>query len=253
MSPLPWKTVWIVGASSGIGRAVALLLAHRGVHVAASARGVDALRGLATVGNGRISVHPLDVTDAEATAAVRKDIEAAHGPIDLTLVSSGTWKPFKLDDIRTGAFADSMAVNFLGAVNMAAALIPDMRARDSGHIAFVSSVAGYFGLPKSAAYGPTKAALINLAQSLKTELDGSGVTVSLVNPGFVATPMTETNSFPMPFLMAPDEAAKRIVDGLASRRFEVAFPRRLAWPMKVIGLLPYPAFFWFVRKFVSRR
>ena len=253
MSTLPWKTVWIAGASSGIGRAVALLLARRGVHVAASARGIDALNALTAEGNGLISVHPLDVTDAKATYDISKEIEAAHGPVDLALVSSGTWKPFKLGDIRTDAFADSMAVNYLGAVNMAAAVIADMQARGGGQIAFVSSVAGFFGLPKSATYGPTKAALINLAESLKTELDGSGVAVSVVNPGFVATPMTETNSFPMPFLMSPDKAAERIVDGLASGRFEVTFPRRLAWTMKALGLLPYPAFFWFVRKFVSRR
>ncbi|WP_436643420.1 SDR family NAD(P)-dependent oxidoreductase [Microbaculum sp. FT89] len=253
MSLSPWKTAWIVGASSGIGRAVALRLARDGVRVAASARDVAALEDLAAEAGGLVTVHPLDVTEDGAAARVLGEIEATHGPVDLAILSAGIWMPFRLDDIRVGAFADSVAVNYLGAVACIAALLPGMRDRDAGQIAIVASVAGYFGLPKSATYGPTKAALINLAESLRTEMDGSGVTVSLVNPGFVATRLTEKNSFPMPLLMQPDAAAERIAKGLRSRRFEVAFPRRFAWGMKLLGALPYPAFFWIVRKFVSRR
>lgn len=253
MPPPPWKTAWIVGASSGIGRAVALRLARDGVRVAASARDAAALEDLAAEGGGLITVHPFDVTEDGAATRVLGEIEATLGPVDLAILSAGIWEPFRPDDIRVDAFADSMAVNYLGAVSCIAALLPGMRGRKAGQIAIVASVAGYFGLPKSATYGPTKAALINLAESLRTEMDGSGVAVSLVNPGFVATRLTEKNSFPMPFLMQPDAAAERIVKGLRSRRFEVAFPRRFTWGMKFLGTFPYPVFFWIVRKFVSRR
>jgi len=253
MTGLPWNTVWIIGASSGIGRAVALRLANSGVHVAASARHAAPLEEVASSANGPVSIHLLDVTDGDVVERTAREIEAAHGPVDLALVCSGTWKPFDIDDIDPQAFQDTIAVNYMGPVHVAAALVPSMRIRGTGQIAFVASVAGYFGLPKAASYGSSKAGLINLAQSLRTELDGSGVTISLVDPGFVATPMTETNAFPMPFLMEPERAAERLVAGLSTGRFEVTFPRRLAWPMKVIDLLPYPVFFWLIRKFVARR
>jgi len=253
MPDLPWKTAWVVGASSGIGRAVALRLAAAGVHVAASARDEAALGELAREAGENISVYPLDVTDDAAVSDVLAEIEAARGSVDLAVLSAGVWLPFRLDDLQIAAFRTSMDVNYMGTVNAVAALLPGLRDRDAGQIAIVSSVAGYFGLPKSATYGPTKAALINLAEALKTELDGSGVKISLVNPGFVETRLTAKNSFPMPFMMQPDAAAERIVGGLASGRFEVAFPRRFVLMLKAAGLSPYPVFFWGIRKLVRRK
>ena len=252
-TPLPWKTAWVVGASHGIGRAVALRLAAAGVSVAASARDETALAALASEATGSVAAYPMDVTDPDGVETTLAAIEADHGPIDLAVLCAGVWDPFSIDAIDVAAFRSGIEVNYLGTVNAIACLVPRMRARDRGQIAVVSSVAGYFGLPRSAAYGPTKAALINLAECLRTELDGSGVAVSLVNPGFVKTRLTAKNDFPMPFLMTPDDAADRMVRGLKPGRFEVAFPRRFVLILKTLGLLPYPLFFWIIRKFVSRR
>jgi short-subunit dehydrogenase len=253
MTALPWKTVWIVGASSGIGRAAALSLAASGVTVAASARDEAALNGLAEAAGGNIAVFPLDVTRPDRVAAAVPDMESAIGPIDLAILCAGVWEPFDLDAIDPAAFRVTIEVNYLGAVNAVAALLPVFRSRGRGQIAIVASVAGYFGLPKAATYAPTKAALINLAECLRTELDGSGVTISVVNPGFVETRLTAKNDFPMPFMMTPEDAAERMIEGLGTGRFEVAYPRRFAWLLKVGSLMPYPVFFWGVRKIVTRR
>jgi short-subunit dehydrogenase len=140
----------------------------------------------------------------------------------------------------------------MGVVNVLAQVLPSMTARHEGQIAIVASVAGYRGLPKAAAYGPTKAALINLAESLRPELAAQGITLSIVNPGFVDTPMTASNDFPMPFLMPADEAARRLLHGLKRKDYEIVFPRRLAWAMKVLRLMPNALFFWIVRKFMLK-
>jgi len=140
----------------------------------------------------------------------------------------------------------------MGVVNVLAKIVPDMIRRESGQIAIVSSVAGYRGLPQAAAYGPTKAALINLAESLHPELAEKGVTLSIINPGFVDTPMTAVNDFPMPFLMPVDEAAQRLLRGLERKSYEITFPRRFTWMLKALRLLPNAVFFWVVRTFILR-
>jgi short-subunit dehydrogenase len=136
-----------------------------------------------------------------------------------------------------------MGTNYMGVVNCLAALGPRMIARRSGHLSWIASVAGYMGLPKAAAYGPTKAALINLAESLYPEMREKGVLVSVINPGFVETPLTQQNDFEMPFLMKPEDAARRTIEGLAAGRFEVAYPCRFVAILKSVRLLPYPLFF----------
>jgi NAD(P)-dependent dehydrogenase (short-subunit alcohol dehydrogenase family) len=180
-------------------------------------------------------------------------VESVFGPIDLAVLNAGTWNVVKLDDFEPTAFRASMDVNYLGVVNGIAAVLPGMLARGRGHIAVVSSVAGYRGLPKAAAYGPTKAALINLVESLRPELEARGITISLVSPGFVETPMTSVNKFPMPFLMPVERAAERMLGGLVKGRYEIVFPRRLAYGMKLLRLLPNAVFFWIVRNFIFRR
>ncbi|MEJ8572409.1 SDR family NAD(P)-dependent oxidoreductase [Microbaculum marinum] len=252
MKTLPWKTAWVVGASSGIGRATARRLAASGVRVAASSRSRPELSALADEGRGGIAAYPLDVTDRDGLLQAVPAIDDELGPIDLVVLSAGIWEPFEPDSFDPAAFSANMEVNYLGAVNAIAAVLPAFRARGSGQIAIVASVAGYVGLPKAATYGPTKAALINLAECLRCELDGSGVTVCVVNPGFVETRLTAKNDFPMPFLMSAEEAADRMIRGLATGRFEVAFPRRLTWLMKLARLLPYPVYFPGIRTFVAR-
>lgn len=251
-TPVPWRTVWITGASTGIGRAVALRLAARGVAVAASARSEHDLAALAAE-SGTIAVYPLDVAETGAVVETVGRIEQDLGGIDLAILSAGTWtqvKPAKAIDPEV--FARAMAVNYQGCVNALAALVPRMIARGRGHIAIVASVGGYRGLPKAAAYGPTKAALINLAESIRPEFEARGVRISVINPGFVRTPMTDVNRFPMPFLMEPEEAARRIVAGLEAGRYEIAFPTRFVLMMKVLRILPNAAFFWVMRRLTRK-
>jgi short-subunit dehydrogenase len=237
--PLPWKTAWITGASTGIGRDIVLQLAAAGVKVAASARSAEKL---AALGPGVLTI-PLDVTDPVACQTAVDRIESELGPIDLAVLGAGTYSPVAIDDLDPDRFAHMMGTNYMGVVNCLAALAPRMIERRSGHLSWIASVAGYMGLPKAAAYGPTKAALINLAESLYPEMRVKGVSVSVINPGFVETPLTKQNDFEMPFLMKPEDAARRTIEGLAAGRFEVAYPRRFVAILKSVRLLPYPLFF----------
>ena len=245
---VPWKIVWITGASTGIGREVALQLAARGVIVAVSARSAEKLVGMGP----NIKAYPLDVTDQDAVVKTIAKIEAELGPIDLALMGAGSYAPIEMDAIKPQVFEDMMQVNYMGTVNCIAGLVPLMRQRGQGHIAWIASVAGYRGLPKAAAYGPTKAALINLGESLKPELGALGIRVSVVNPGFVETPMTSKNDFPMPFLMKPEDAAKRTIAGLAKGKFEVAYPTRFVAILKFARVLPYAIFFWLINRSVIK-
>ncbi len=244
----PWKTVWITGASTGIGRELALLLARGGVTVAASARSAEKL---AALGAG-IRPYPLDVTDAAAVSATADRIERDLGPIDLAVFGAGTYAPVDVTAIDPKIFAQMVATNYMGVVNGLAALSPRMTARRAGHISWIASVAGYNGLPKAAGYGPTKAALINLGESLYPEMKRLGVKISVINPGFVSTPMTAQNDFPMPFLMTPEDAARRTAEGLVSGRFEIAYPRRFAMILKLLRMLPYSVFFRLIDRAVIR-
>jgi short-subunit dehydrogenase len=244
----PWKVVWITGASTGIGHAMALQLAAEGVTIAVSARSADKLSGL----GANIHAYPLDVTDAAAVAATVTKIEQDLGPIDLAVLGAGAYAPVVPPKLELDAFSNLMKVNYFGVVNALTVLVPMMAVRRSGHIAWIASVAGYRGLPKAAAYGPTKAALINLAESLKPELEAQGVTVSVINPGFVETPMTAVNDFKMPFLMTPEAAARRSIEGLRARKFEIAFPSRFVAILKLVRILPYSWFFGLIRRFVLK-
>lgn len=243
-----WKTVWITGASTGIGRDIALQLAAQGVKVAASARSAEKLRDL---GPGILAVQ-LDVTDPAACRDAVDRIERELGPIDLAVFGAGTYAPVAIDALDPQRFSQMMSTNYMGVVNCLAALAPRMMERRSGHLSWIASVAGYIGLPKAAAYGPTKAALINLAESLHPEMKLRGVTVSVINPGFVETPLTAQNDFEMPFLMKSDDAARRTIAGLAAGRFEVAYPRRFVAILKTLRLLPYPLFFRLITRSVLK-
>jgi short-subunit dehydrogenase len=242
--------VWITGASSGIGRELALRVARTGARVAASARTATALEELARL-DPLISAYPVDVTNTADMIATAKRIEADIGPIDLTIFNAGVWKPMGASRLSAEAGQQSMAVNYGGILNGLEAVLPAMIAREAGHVALVASVAGFAGLPKGAAYGPTKAAVINLAESLAPDLARKNVQVSLICPGFVDTPMTRVNTFPMPFMIPADEAANRIVQGLQARKFEITFPWQMALLMKLARRAPYPIYFWIAKTFLT--
>lgn len=238
----PWRSAWITGASAGIGRALALRLAATGCRVAASARNADALDELRRE-HPAITAHPLDVTDTAAMAAAVDTIEQDQGPLDLAVFNAGIYEPLPggLGDPET--FRNHMEVNYMGVVNGVQAVLPAMARRNAGQVALMGSVAGFRGLPRSARYGPTKAAIINLAETLRLEFHDGGVDIRLINPGFVATRLTAQNDFTMPDIMDAGDAADAIIDGLSGRGFEITFPRRFALYMKLVRLLPYALFF----------
>jgi NAD(P)-dependent dehydrogenase (short-subunit alcohol dehydrogenase family) len=245
------RRVWITGASSGIGRALALAYAARGAAVIASARRADELDQLAAAAPGRITAVPVDVTDEAAMTRAAAAVEDG-GPLDLAVFNAGTHQPVNVEAFETAPFRRLMEINYIGTVNGIAAVLPRFIARRGGHIAVVSSVAGFRGLPQAAAYGPTKAALINLCEALKLDLDRHGVRISLINPGFIRTPLTDRNPFPMPFLMEAEEAAQRIVRGIERDAFEITFPRRFTYMLKVVQMLPYWLYFRLVRRTTGR-
>lgn len=240
---------WVTGGGSGIGRGLALKLAENGYRVAISGRTRGALEATAAASNAEaIHPYPLDVTDAEALARAAGEIREALGPVELAVANAGIFKPFTLRDFSAALFADYFQVNVLGVTNMLAAVLPGMLARARGHIVIMGSLAGVRGLPLSAPYGATKAALINLAESLRFRLKPRGITVSIVNPGYVDTPLTRGNNFRMPALMSVDDAVAVIWRGIRKRRFEVACPKRLALGMKFARCLPYGVYFPLIAK-----
>jgi NAD(P)-dependent dehydrogenase (short-subunit alcohol dehydrogenase family) len=190
------------------------------------------------------------VTDPAAVTAAVGTIERTLGPIDQAVLNAGSHQPVRATGLSAAAFRELTELNLMGTVNCLEALLPGMIARRAGRIAVVASLAGYRGLPTSAAYGMTKAGLINMAEALKPELEAYGVHMQVVNPGFVRTPLTDKNPFPMPFLMEVEDAAGAFYRGLGSKRFEIVFPRRLAYLLKVLRCLPTPLAFAVTRRLV---
>ena len=251
------KTAWIVGASSGIGLATASALLARGARVAVSARHREALDALAAQhpaaapGDApRVVVLPLDVSDAQAVAAAWVQLRAL-GPVDFMLCSAGTYQALRADGFDLDVMLAHQKINYVGTLNVLAAVLPDFVARGAGHLSFTSSVAGFRGLPQSLAYGPTKAALTNLTEVLYADLHARGIGVSVIQPGFVDTPLTAQNGFRMPALITPAQAADAMLAGWARGAFEIHFPRRFTAWMKLLRVLPYRLYFPVVQRFTG--
>ena len=244
----PWQVAWVTGAGTGIGRALALDLAREGVKVAASAR-TERNLSLLAAHHVAVDFYPLDVTDRAEVAIAVEEIESAIGPIDLAILNAGTWRPLNVQKFDAAGVREALETNYMGVVHCLEALLPRMIERGQGHIAIVASVAGYRGLPRAGGYAPTKAALINLAECLYADVSRFGIKVSIINPGFVDTPMTRGNDFPMPFLVSAEDASSRILAGLRKGKFEIAFPWPLVWPLKFARILPYGLYFWALRRF----
>ncbi|WP_118133013.1 SDR family oxidoreductase [Oceanicella sp. SM1341] len=246
-----WGTVWITGASSGIGAELARLMAPTAGRVALSARSEEKLAALAATAPA-LEARPLDITDRAAVAACVAALEA-EGPVDLAVLNAGTWALMDVEALDAEAIRRGMEVNYLGVVNAVEALLPPMLARGAGHIAITASVAGYRGLPKAIAYGPTKAALINLAETLRCELAPRGIRVTVICPGFVDTPMTRDNPFPMPSIVTAEEAAREILGGLERGAWKITFPRGFARVMALLRILPDALYFRAIRRFVMKQ
>jgi len=229
---------WVTGASSGIGRELAKRLAQQGLQVAASARTARELDRLAAEVPGRITAFLLDVTSEKACAETAALIAASLGPIDLMILSAGAGFPVSVQNFSVQNFRRTVDLNLMGVVNCMGPVVPTMLARRTGHIAILASIAGFVGVPGSGAYGATKAALISLCESMKPDFDRAGVTLTLINPGFVKTPLTAANKYPMPFIIPLARAADIIMRGLDRKQFEIIFPWQAALFARLLRLMP---------------
>ena len=242
------KVIWITGASSGIGKALALKFANEGWQVAASARRENLLNEISVL-NENISSFPLDVTNKDNCKETFQLIKNKYQNIDICFFSTGTWDPKKEKEIDVDQMKKVMEVNFFGTLNCIKVVENYFREKNSGHISIVSSIAGYRGLPNSTGYGASKAALNNLAESLYFDFGRYNVRVSLVSPGFIKTPMTDKNEFKMPFLKTTEFAADKIYKGLMhGSSFEIDFPKELTLILKFLKILPDWLYFKIIRK-----
>jgi short-subunit dehydrogenase len=247
----PWKVAWITGASGAICGEIARRLATAGVTVAATARPGDRLFALAAE-NERIAAVPADVLNPDALRQAAGKIESALGPIDLALFGAGMYAPFDFRNIDLDGFHKSMALNVDGVINGIAAVLPAMLARKSGHIAIMGSLFGYAGWPENGSYGASKAAVINLAESLKLELYGTGVDLTLINPGFVDTPLNASyDPKKKLFVMSKERCARKILEKLPRKPYEIAFPPQVSIFLKTVRSLPraisFPLVRWFTK------
>ena len=238
------KRVWILGASTGIGAALAEKLHARGARVALSARSESKLVALASnMDASRALVLPLDITDVKTIAAAEKKMVTAWGGYDLVVFMAGTYTSMRAWELDLDVARRMVAVNWEGCLNSLSIAIPRLRSAKAGGIALVASVAGYRGLPKSLVYGPSKAALINLAETLYLDLKDKGLDVYLICPGFVQTAMTDDNDFEMPYLITPAQAAEEIIKGFGKGEFEMHFPKAFTRMLKALRILPYSLYF----------
>ncbi len=239
--------VWVIGASSGIGAETARLLLAKGARVALSARRVDLLHTVANF-HPRALVAGLDIVDPDSVQAAHAQIVKEWQGVDIVLIVAGAYNEMRADSFDLTIARNMLELNLHGPLNCLDAVLPGLLAQGHGAIGIVSSVAGYSGLPKALIYGPSKAALINLCESLYLDLRPRGIGVYMINPGFVDTALTAGNDFPMPALMTSPDAAKEIVRGMERGDFHIHFPKRLSNVLRLLRLLPYRLYFWIIHK-----
>ena len=246
------KRVWVIGASSGIGHACAKALLSAGAKVAISSRRMEQLHQLAgSASTEQVLALPVDVIHESQITQAHQIILERWGGLDLLLFVSGMYLPMRADDFDITLAEKTINTNLLGPMRAVAAVLPAMLTKHAGHIAIVGSVAGYSGLPKALAYGPSKAGIINFCETLYYDLLPRGVSVHMISPGFVATEATAQNDFEMPALMTPEQAAQEILQGIQAGDFDIHFPKRFSGFLKLLRILPYPLYFWIVRRFVK--
>ena len=249
MNTIEDKKIWIIGASSGIGAALADELSRRGANLILSARRKDELERISSKFSRPATIAPADVSDAQSL----KDLAQTHGPFDSVIFLAALYNPGLVENMNIDESSLMVDINIKGALNTIDAVYPGMRQAQKGQIVFCGSVAGYCGLPNSQPYSLTKAAIISLAQSLHVEAERHNIDIKLISPGFVRTPLTDKNDFDMPMIIEPEEAARIIADGLTASTFEIHFPRKFTWIVKFLSALPYPFFFKIARGILNKR
>jgi short-subunit dehydrogenase len=233
MSSFAGKTYWLVGASEGLGRELARKLSVEGAHLVLSARNAERLESLvAELPNARAV--PLDVTDTDAVRRAAADV----GAIDGVIYNAGAYDPMRATEWDSDAALAMLDVNFTGAMRVLGEVMPQLVGRGRGDVTLIGSLAGYRGLPAAVGYGASKAALISLAETMRFDLKGTGVVVRIVNPGFIKTRLTQKNSFSMPMLMEPEDAATRVMAAMRKRRFRTDFPAPFSWAIRSLSYLP---------------
>lgn len=233
--------IWIIGASAGIGRQIAIDYLNQGHNVAISSRNEDSLKQIPSQANARNEkalILPLDVLDESAIKDSFDQIIAKWQKIDLFIYSSGIYEPMTIDNIDTQHAKKTINVNLTAIFDFLGLVIPHMKKNGSGQIGLIASVAGYVGLPKSYAYGASKAAIINLAQGLHGDLQRANIDISVINPGFVKTRLTDKNKFKMPFIITPQKASQAIIKGLENKVFDINFPKKFTFFLKFLAILP---------------
>ena len=245
------KKIWITGASSGIGKALSEKFALEGWKVAVSARRKEILDDMAS--NENISSYPLDVINQDQVNNISSKIINDFGGLDLCVFSSGTYDPKLEQEINVKQNKFVMETNFFGVLYCIKSVEKYFKDKKDGHVSIVSSVAAYRGLPNSSGYGPSKAALTNLSESLYFDFKKHNVRISLISPGFIKTPLTDKNEFPMPFIKTPEFAAEKMFNGLTkTKTFEIHFPKELTLLLKFLRILPYGIYLFMIDKFVKR-
>lgn len=243
------QTIWIIGASSGIGAALAQALLRQGAQVILSARRLPYLQAVAA-NHPQADIVPFDVTDQDAWQRASQELQTRYSSIDLVFFCAAKYQPERSWDVDANDAAATLKINLESVYHGLQAVLPQMLKRGSGGLAILASVAGYVGLPNASVYGPSKAALINLSELLYSDLHQKNINVYLVNPGFVQTELTDKNNFDMPALQTPDQAAEAILQGIGNGDFEIHFPKRFTLGLKLLQMLPYRWRFALIRRFV---
>jgi short-subunit dehydrogenase len=251
------KNCWIIGASHGIGEALAYEFYRQGYNLILSGRDIEKLnvlgsdleqKNLGIKSAKKVMLSQLDVSDSDSLKKSLTKIVTEFGEIDLVIFCSALYQPMSVIDFDLEMSKKIVDVNLSGFLNLLHLIVPQMVKQNSGHIAAIASVAGYCGLPKSFAYGASKAALINLCEGIYHELKQKNIALSVINPGFVKTRLTDQNRFSMPFIVSPKEAAEEIYQGLIEQKFEIHFPKKFTFLLKFLRLLPYKVFFFLTKK-----
>lgn len=246
------KRIWVIGASSGIGFACTKDFLSHGAKVAISARRANLLQEInEAYPSDQVLSLALDARNHSELSTAYQAIKDAWGGLDLIVFVSGIYEPMRADSFDLSKAKNIIDLNILGPMSACAVVLPDFISCQSGGIAIVSSVAGYSGLPKALAYGPSKAAMINFCENLYYDLKPKGISVYMINPGFVATDATANNDFEMPALITPEKASEYILDGIQAGKFDIHFPKRFSLFLKFLRILPYPLYFYLLKRFIK--